>query len=200
MTGTDTAAGDWPRKSVAAFVGDSITADGRWQEWFPDLEVHNFGVAGDTTDELLERLDEIVATAPDTIAVLIGANDLAQRRSVERIVRNIETALVRLHHELPDARILVQSVLPRGHEYAENVREINRHVWQFAATQKVHYLDLWPVMALSDGELNPEYTDDRLHLVEAGYEAWLSELRPALERIHDLPPMSRPIRLPDLSS
>jgi lysophospholipase L1-like esterase len=187
-------------KSVTAFVGDSITAGGRWEEWFPELEVHNFGVSGDTTDELLERLDEVIAVKPDTIVVMIGANDLGQRRSVERIVRNIESMLVRLHHELPDARILVQSVLPRGHEHAENVREINRHIWQFAATQKVHYLDLWPLMAFADGELNPEFSGDRLHLTEEGYEAWLSELRPALERIHGLPPMSRPIRLPDLSS
>jgi lysophospholipase L1-like esterase len=200
MSGGDMAGGDMTGKSVAAFVGDSITAEGRWQEWFPELETHNFGVPGDTTDELLERLDEVIATNPDTIFVMIGANDLGQRRSVERIVRNIESALVRLHHELPDARILVQSVLPRGHEYAENVREINRHIWQFAATQKVHYLDLWPLMAFADGELNPEYSSDRLHLTEEGYEAWLSELRPAIERIHDLPPMSRPIRLPDLRS
>jgi len=105
---------------------------------------------------------------------------------------------VNLRAGLPDARILVQSVLPRGREYAEFVKEINRHVWQFAATVKAHYLDLWPVMALDDGELNPVYTTDRLHLNDAGYEAWLSELVPALERVHDLPPSSRPIRLPEL--
>ncbi|WP_237656888.1 GDSL-type esterase/lipase family protein [Agreia sp. COWG] len=187
-------------KPVTAFVGDSITAAGAWDEWFPELSTRNFGVDGDTTDGLIERLDEVIASDPQTIVLLIGTNDLAERRSIERIVRNIETALVRLHSELPDARILLVSVLPRGHEFAENVREINRHIWQFAATQRVHYLDLWPALARGDGELSPEYTDDRLHLTAAGYDAWLSELRPALERVNDLPPMSRPIRLPDLSA
>jgi lysophospholipase L1-like esterase len=187
-------------KPVTAFVGDSITAAGAWQEWFADLDARNFGLDGDTTDGLLERLDAVIESDPQTIILLIGTNDLAERRSIEKIVRNIESALVRLHQELPDARILLQSVLPRGREYAENVKEINRHIWQFAATQRVHYLDLWPILADADGELSAEYSDDRLHLTAAGYEAWLSELRPALERVNDLPPMSRPIRLPDLSA
>lgn len=187
-------------KPVTAFVGDSITAAGAWQDWFTDVDARNFGLDGDTTDSLLERLDAVIESDPQTVVLLIGTNDLAERRSIERIVRNIESALVRLHQDLPDARILLQSVLPRGREYAENVKEINRHIWQFAATQRVHYLDLWPIMADADGELNVEYSDDRLHLTPAGYEAWLSELRPALERVNDLPPMSRPIRLPDLSA
>jgi len=187
-------------KPVTAFVGDSITAAGAWQEWFADVDARNFGVDGETTDGLLERLDAVIESDPQTIVLLIGTNDLAERRSIERIVRNIESALVRLHQELPDARILLQSVLPRGREYAENVREINRHIWQFAATQRVHYLDLWPAMADADGELKAEFTDDRLHLNDAGYDVWLSELRPAFERVNDLPPMSRPIRLPDLSA
>jgi lysophospholipase L1-like esterase len=50
-------------------------------------------------------------------------------------------------------------------------------------------------MATDDGELKPEFTTDRLHLTVAGYEAWLGELRPALDRLRDAPPMSRPISI-----
>ncbi|MGA1837856.1 GDSL-type esterase/lipase family protein [Herbiconiux sp. 11R-BC] len=185
-------------KSKTVFVGDSLTEGGRWQEWFPEVEAVNLGVGGDTTEGLIERLDQVAAEDPDTVVLLIGTNDIANRRAVEQVVRNIETILVNIRQALPDARILVQSVLPRGSEYAEFVKEINRHVWQFAATVRAHYLDLWPVMALDDGELNPAFTTDRLHLNDAGYEAWLSELVPALERVNDLPPSSRPIRLPEL--
>ena len=180
------------------FVGDSLTEGGSWQEWFAEFEAVNLGVGGDTTEGLMERLDDVSAEDPDTVVLLIGTNDVANRRAVEQVVRNIETILANLRTALPDARILVQSVLPRGREYAEFVKEINRHVWQFAATVKAHFLDLWPVMAEPDGELNPAYTDDRLHLNDAGYQALLSELVPALERVHDLPPSSRAIRLPEL--
>jgi lysophospholipase L1-like esterase len=183
-----------------AFVGDSLIAGGRWDEWFPDFEVHNFGVDGSTTDDLLTRLDDVVLAQPDELVLLAGTEDFSRRGSVEHIVRNIETALVTLRKELPGTRLLLVSILPRGHEFADRIHEANRHLWQFVATVHGQYLDAWPGLALEDGELNPVYTGDRLHLNDEGYEAWLAELRPALERLRDQPPMSGVITLPRLHS
>ncbi|MCU1477157.1 MAG: hypothetical protein JWQ64_1850 [Subtercola sp.] len=187
-----------PENSTLVFLGDSLTFGGSWQEWFGDYEVQNYGVEGDTTDDVKARLDDVVELNPGTIVLLIGTNDLGKGRSVEHIVQNIETILVTLRNELPDAEILLQSVMPRGQEFADEIRDINRHIWQFASSVRTHYLDLWPALALEDGELNPQYTPDQVHLNALGYEAWLSELEPALERVHGLPPKSRPIRLPEL--
>jgi len=64
------------------FVGDSITEGGDWAAWFPDDEVVNLGVGGDTTASLAERLDQVVAAQPDSVVLLIGANDFGSRRSV----------------------------------------------------------------------------------------------------------------------
>ena len=60
---------------------------------------------------------------------------------------------------------------------------------------RAQYLDLWPTFAQEDGEIRPEFSDDRLHLSEQGYEAWLSELRPAIDRLDDAPPMSGAINI-----
>jgi lysophospholipase L1-like esterase len=177
------------------FVGDSITAGGRWQEWFPGLDVHVEADPGDTTDRLTERLPSIVELQPATIAVLIGANDFAQNRSVEYVVRSIEYFLAIVRQEVPDCRMLVQSIMPRGREFSGDIQDANRHLRQYARNVHAQYLDLWPAMALDDGELSPEFTNDRLHLTEAGYQAWLGELEPALERLRDAPPMSRPISI-----
>jgi lysophospholipase L1-like esterase len=190
---------DDARGSIA-FVGDSHIAGGRWGDWFSELDVHTFGTAGSTTDDLLTRLDEIVAAQPDEVVLLIGTEDLTRRGSVEHVVRNIETALVRVRKELPGTRLLLVSILPRGHEFADRISEANRHLWQFVATVHGQYLDLWPTLALEDGELNPVYTADRLHLNDDGYETWLAELRPALERLRHQPPMSGVITLPRLHS
>ena len=179
-------------------VGDSLTQGGDWAAWLPGEDVVNLGVAGDTTDDVVARLTDVVEAGPAVVALLIGTNDLAWRRSVEHVVRNVETILVTLRKELPEARILVQSVMPRGHEFADQIRDINRHLWQFAPTVHAAWLDLWPAMALEDGELNPAYTDDRLHLNAEGYRVWVSELIPGLERARQLPPNSRAIQLPDL--
>jgi hypothetical protein len=40
-----------------AFLGDSITAGGDWASWFPGRDARNLGVPGDTTANVLDRLD-----------------------------------------------------------------------------------------------------------------------------------------------
>ena len=37
-----------------------------------------------------------------------------------------------------------------------------------------------PVFAEDDGELDPQYSDDRVHVNEAGYTAWADAVRPHL--------------------
>ncbi len=144
---------------------------------------------------MIARIDSVIAADPDEIIVLVGTNDLGTRQTVEHLVRNIQSMMVDLRRELPGSRMLLQSIMPRGREFAERIQEANIHLRQFAATVHAQYLDLWPALALDDGELNPVYSDDRLHLNDAGYQAWLSELRPGLERLREEPPMSRPIQV-----
>ena len=182
-------------RSSIAFLGDSITNHGNWESWFPDRQTYNLGVSGNTTDDVIERIDQVVELHPDAVALLVGTNDLGQRKSVEHLVRNIEYLLVTLRRGLPGTRMLVQSIMPRGAEFAERVQDANRHLRQFAPSVNAQYLDLWPALAGSSDEISPEFSDDKLHLTPAGYEAWLSELRPALERLDDSPPMSRPISI-----
>ena len=179
---------------TVVFLGDSLTQGGDWAGWFPELNAVNLGIGGNTTGDVLARLESVVTVGPDEIVLLIGTNDLSLRHSVESLVRNIQSILVDLRRELPGSRMLVQSIMPRGREFADRIREANIHLRQFSATIHAQFLDLWPALALEDGELNPTFSDDRLHLNDAGYDTWLSELRPALVRLRDLPPMTSPIR------
>ena len=179
---------------TVVFLGDSLTQGGDWAGWFPELNAVNLGIGGNTTGDVLARLESVVTVGPDEIVLLIGTNDLSLRHSVESLVRNIQSMLVDLRRDLPGSRMLVQSIMPRGREFADRIREANIHLRQFSATIHAQFLDLWPALALEDGELNPTFSDDRLHLNDAGYDMWLSELRPALVRLRDLPPMTSPIR------
>ena len=162
------------------FLGDSLTEHGDWAAAFPDLQVVNAGRSGDTTTDVLERLDEVVQAAPEVVVLMAGTNDLHRRATVEQVVRGLENILVTLHRELPVTRLIVQSVLPREPERAEFVHQTNIHLRQFSPTVKAEYLDLWPEFADDDGALKTEYTDDRLHLNPAGYSAWADQLRPLL--------------------
>ncbi len=169
-----------PSRGPTVFVGDRLTQAGAWSEWLPDHDVVNLGRAGDTTADVLDRLDDVIGAQPSTVVLLIGTNDLSHRASVEQVVRGNEEILFKLHHELPQARLVVQSVLPREQERAEDIHQVNIHLRQFAPTVKAEWVDLWPVFAEEDGEIRAELSGDRLHLNEAGYEAWAQVLRERL--------------------
>lgn len=178
-----------------AFVGDSLVREGEWAEWLSNHTVHNLGVNGDTTDDVLARLDSVIELRPEEVLLLVGTNDLAIRHTVEHLVRNIESMLIELRRELPDSRVLVHSILPRGKEFARSIKEANIHLRQFSATVRAQYLDLWPALSREDGSIDPRFSDDSLHLNAEGYQAWLAELLPALERLREQPPMTSPIRI-----
>jgi lysophospholipase L1-like esterase len=176
------------------FLGASLIEQGDWAAWFDGDEVINQGVSGDTTADVLARIDQVIEADPDSIVLLIGGNDFARRRSVEQVVRTIENIMVELRRRLPGARLLLLSITPRSEDYAQRIQDANRHLRQFAATVRAQYLDLWP--ALSDGDvLAADFTTDGVHFTDAGYQAFVDELRPALERLREEPPMSRPITI-----
>ncbi|MGN6408530.1 MAG: GDSL-type esterase/lipase family protein [Curtobacterium sp.] len=185
-------------RTSVLFLGDSITEQGSWDAWLPDERTVNQGIGGDTTEGVLARLEAVVAEQPEVIVLLIGTNDFGNhRKSVEHVVRGVESVLVTLRRELPGVRLLLVSILPRQAEYTAKIEEANRHLRQFVATCHAQYLDAWP--ALADGDhLDERYTDDGLHLTEDGYRAYVAELVPALERVRELPPMSRSIQAIDL--
>ena len=157
-------------------LGDSLTEAGPWEDAFSDRRVVNAGRSGDTTADIAARVEDVVAAKPGIVVLMAGTNE-SRRATVEQVVRGLEDILFQLRHELPDARLLVCSVLPRERERADWIREVNIHVRQFAPTVKADFVDLWPVFAEEDGELRDEFTTDRLHLTDAGYAAWVDELR-----------------------
>jgi lysophospholipase L1-like esterase len=167
--------------SVTAFVGDSLTEHGDWQALLPGQNVINFGVGGNTTHDLLDRLDEVVDAGPSTVVVEIGTNDFAWRLPLEQVAQNIEAILAALREKLPEAKLVMQSILPRQPEYAHVVRSVNEQIERYAATVSCLYVDLWPALADANGGLRPEFTTDGLHLTDAGYAAWIAALRPVLD-------------------
>jgi lysophospholipase L1-like esterase len=97
---------------VVSCLGDSITEgspywdsrtrtgdpEGQWQHWagllHPELELRNFGIWGERTDEILARFDDAVAGA-DILIVQGGINDIAQGRPVDEAAANLRTMVER---------------------------------------------------------------------------------------------------------
>lgn len=108
-------------------LGDSITAGGEWSEMFPGVPIRNRGISGDTTSDVLLRLDPIVAAKPAAVFLKIGTNDL--NRGPDRgyeLPIGIEQIVSRIQAGSPTTAIFLQSVLPREAAMREEVGAYNR--------------------------------------------------------------------------
>jgi lysophospholipase L1-like esterase len=158
------------------FLGDSITQGGKWDELFPELSTLNRGINGDTTEDVLKRLDEALYK-PIAVSLLIGTNDLHTYRRL----KNPEGIVERIRAAAPEAQIFINSVTPRTPLFAPRIRTLNERFADIAQRTENTFVDLWPSLANEDGSLRKEFTPDNLHLSPAGYTAWRDVLRPLLK-------------------
>ncbi len=174
-----------PMNGGVAFVGDSITEGHDWDAAYPDLTVRNYGIGGDTTIGLEGRLQQIVRAQPAKIFLLIGTNDLGNYGTApDVIVANYALVLDRLARELPNAKIYMQTVLPREPDNAQNVREINEGLHALAAARNLTLVDIYTPFAAEGGRLDPGVTYDDLHLTPGGYARWRAILDPLVRAPH----------------
>src|SRR3712207_850541 len=54
-------------ESEILFLGDSISDYCEWSEFFPNKRIKNRGIAGDTTDGILNRIDEVIQSKPEKL-------------------------------------------------------------------------------------------------------------------------------------
>lgn len=172
------------------FVGDSITEG--WhslQQDFADVgvKVVNRGIGGDTTPNLLYRLqDDVLSLHPRALVLLIGTNDLGQHTPPADIATNLKEVLRRIRAEYPTIPIAWCLVMPRGDggdaakRYPPEIHELNTLIRQIAATDsRITVCDTYTPLAAPDGKDNPaDFVPDHLHLNPNGYAAWRAALHP----------------------
>lgn len=186
------------------FIGDSITrrwgaAEPRyrpllehWQRSFHGWHAANFAWGGDTTRNILWRLDqgELDGVHPRVIVVMAGTNNLSgalrpagSADLAADIVRGIEAILERSRRLAPGARIVLMGIPPRNDDmaYMPVIADINARLAKLADGTRVRFIDLNDRLADAQGRLLPGMADaDRLHLALPAYEVWAEALRPVL--------------------
>jgi lysophospholipase L1-like esterase len=170
------------------FVGDSITEG--WHTLEQDfahlpLKVVNRGIGGDTTPNLLYRLqDDVLDLHPRALVILIGTNDLGEHTSPADIADNLRIFHRRIRAAYPAIPLVWCLVMPRNADdtYPERIRELNGLIRLIASSDRgVTLCDTFTPLALPDGSSRPEdFVADRLHLNAAGYAVWRIALEPIL--------------------
>jgi lysophospholipase L1-like esterase len=184
---TAAAQANLPRQTI--LLGDSLTL------WFPSNMLPgrrtwlNQAISGENSGGLLNRLHLLDQNSPEALFIMIGINDLIWGGAEADLVYNIRNMVEYLKVTHPEARVVVQSMLPHGGEGAtwegrdrlltippEQIVAVNDQLQLVAAETGAEYLDLYPLFVNGEGYLRPDLTTDGLHLNQNGYLVWRSAL------------------------
>lgn len=178
-------------KSDIIFLGNSITNGGEWAELLRNPHAKNRGISGDTTQGVLDRLSTITKGKPSKIFLLIGTNDLSRGKSMDEVAKNVAKIVERVKRESPKTKLYVQSVFPVNPKFNKFLGHMNRQkdiavlnakIKAIAARHGVTYIDVYKSLVIpSTDVMNPEYTNDGLHLLGKGYLKWVDVLKPYLK-------------------
>jgi len=161
------------------FLGDSLIEFFDWAGRFPEHEVFNFGIAGETVEGLYSRLDGIFRNVkePDMVFIMSGINNMAM--GDEGIVGTYRRIVQKIRRAFPSASVIMHSLLPVLFPFIANddIQRMNAELKQMAADEKVLYLDIHSQFLDEQGRPVPAFLmDDGVHLSEEGYRVWSDEV------------------------
>jgi lysophospholipase L1-like esterase len=162
------------------FLGDSITDHGEFPEYYPDETVLNRGIAEDTSEGVLNRIDEVKSRNPEEVYIMIGVNDIAEGTNIKTYQKNMERIIQTF--DPAETRIVVQSILPVNTESFNNdvsnekIHQFNEVLQEIAQNNQAEYADLHPHFKDGKGQLKKDITIDGIHLKGTGYDMWVEQL------------------------
>lgn len=165
------------------FLGDSLIEICEWSELFNNPLIRNRGISGDTTDGVLNRLEEVTWAKPSKIFMMVGINDIGKCRPIQSIIGDYEKILNKIKEDSPNTKIYVHSVLPinkekfKTHTKVEEILDLNSNLNKLCDKLQVKYINLYPLFAASDNKLNPQYTTAGIHLNGVGYLVWKEAIK-----------------------
>ncbi|MEW5775088.1 MAG: GDSL-type esterase/lipase family protein [Thermodesulfobacteriota bacterium] len=180
-------AGSRPVHASIVMLGDSITCNFDWNELLGRVDVCNRGVNGDRMEGILARLNSVISLRPRMVCMMGGVNDLLQGSSHKDVLHTYSRLVVTLREA--GIGLVVQSTLHVSPLFAagtdigavnREVEALNRGLRRLCAETGSTFLDLNPRLSVN-GELNPAYTHNGLHLCADGYLEWREALKPLLE-------------------
>ena len=159
------------------FIGDSITEYGEWNDFFPSKKLSNRGVAGDTTKDVILRMDSIYTTKARKAFLMIGINDIYANLSINRIVDNYKKIISSLKDK--NFVVIAQSTIQCqleicGTDRVAKVNLLNKELKNLGKAEDIIFLNLGELS--SENGLNKDFTYDGIHLNAHGYRYWVSKI------------------------
>jgi len=187
------------------FLGDSITdnwskAPEIWKKYYAKYDPANFGIGGDTTQNVIWRIEhgELDGIHPRVVVLMIGTNNAGSNDAAEIFAADRKIVGM-IRARLPDAKVLLLAIFPRGprknrdgteDNYVRRMAIISAVNPQLAALDDgahVRYLDLGAKFLGPDGRIPDAIMADHLHPTVAGYQIWADAMQPLLAEMMQAP-------------
>jgi lysophospholipase L1-like esterase len=177
------------------FIGDSITAawgiKGRgleiWNQRLLNYHPANFGIAGQTTQDVLWRIEhrELNGLHPKAVVVMLGCNDI--NWPANEIAAGVTEVVRQVRHRLPDSIVILMGILPRGRQpdtiERSKVDEANTLLAQLDDDKRIHFVNFGNKLLSPDGTLSKQMSLDSIHPTTQGYVFWADAIQPFLDKI-----------------
>jgi lysophospholipase L1-like esterase len=182
------------------FVGDSIThfweRDGEfglpvWERYYEHREALNLGFGGDRTEWVNWRLQngEVDGIDPKVVVLMIGTNNThVTKDAPEETLAGIASNLRTIRYHMPNAKVLLLSIFPRGEGAEDPLRQINEQINEqlpelAARDAAVYHLNINEHFLDAQGRLPRAIMPDLLHPNTKGYEIWAAAMEPTLSQL-----------------
>jgi lysophospholipase L1-like esterase len=180
------------------FLGDSITDFWRirgsnvWVKYYEPRHSLNLGISGDRTQHVLWRMQngELDNIKPKVVVLMIGTNNTGKERdkttvrnTPPQVIEGVTAVVHDLRAKLPDTKILLLAIFPRGDggpEQQAQIGEANVAIAKLDDGKMVKFLDLGKKFLDPDGTLPKSVMPDLLHPNEHGYQIWADAMESTL--------------------
>jgi lysophospholipase L1-like esterase len=186
---------DVGEKAEVIFVGDSITqgweGEGKevWAKYYNSRNAINLGIGGDRTQHVLWRLEHgnLDGLKPKAAVVMIGTNNSnGEDNTAAQIADGVAAIVRRLREKLPNTKILLLAIFPRGENFNNQrgkILQVNQVLQKLADEKNVFWVDFGYKFVTEDGLIPRELMPDYLHLSPKAYGIWAESIEPRLKQI-----------------
>ena len=178
-------------------IGDSIThgwedkGKATWEKYYADRNALNLGFSGDRTEHVIWRFQNgaIDDIKPTLAVIMIGTNNTGHRKeNPEHTALGIKRIIDELILRLPNTKVLLLDVFPRGQDEKDELRQINvavNEIIQGYASEEsnIWFLNIGDKFLEEDGVLPKTIMPDLLHPNARGYEIWAEAMEPMIKKL-----------------
>lgn len=177
------------------FMGNSITESwaGVRPQFFSENGFVGRGISGQTTPQFLLRFrNDVIDLNPMVVVINGGINDIAQNTEVYN--PDYTLACIKSMTELADANeidVILTSVLPAANipwnaeiqDVPRKIEELNARIKEYADESGFMYVDYYSKMVDKNKAMTAAYTNDGVHVTEAGYKVMESIIKDAINEL-----------------